>query len=246
MARWRDTAGVLEVDYFRFGLADALYDAGVIGDREGRDALLDSIADEVSALCEAEGRPACHAFTGPVPMGVVRARDIAAAARHPLGHLGELFTVDVARDTSAADAGPLAIVQDFEDVSNQHPSGASLSADGEQVLYSSSRDVAWWWWRVMLAIAAVAMPLVRVVGLVAAVVLVRRHRTAPLVAGFVLLGTAYVRAAQVALATRFSMAYYGQFYLQSAALLLHVATVLWLVAAVTELRGSINRRSGAG
>jgi hypothetical protein len=177
MARWRDTSGVLEVDYFRFGLADALYDTGVIGDREGRDALLDSIADELAALCEAEGRPACHAFTGPVPLGVVRARDIAAAARHPFGDLGELFTVDVERDTSAADAGPLAIVQDFEDVSNQHPSGASLSADGEQVLYSSSRNVACGWWRVMLAIAAVAMPLVRVAGLVAAVVLARRHRT---------------------------------------------------------------------
>ena len=158
------------------------------------------------------------------------------AAGRPFADLGELFTVDVARDTSAADAGPVAIVRDFENVSNQHPSGASLSADGEQVLYRSSRNVAWWWYRAMLAIAAVAMPLVRVAGLAAAVVLVRRHRKAPLVAGFVLLGSAYLRAAQVALATRFSMAYYGQFYLQSAALLLHVAAVLWLVAALTAPR----------
>lgn len=247
MARWRDTAGVLEVDYFRFGLADALYDAGVIGERRDRDALLDAIADEVSALCKQEERPACHAFTGPVPLGVVRARDVFRAAGRPFVDPAVLFTVDVARDHSAAEAGPIGIVGDFENISNQHPRGASLSADGEQVLYSSSRGIAWWWDRVLLAIAGVAMPVLRVAGLVAGVMLVRRRCTAPLVAGLVLLGTAYLRAAQVALATRFSMAYYGQFYLQSSALLLHVATVVWLVAAVrmrrTDVASSFPRRS---
>ncbi|MEO8698239.1 MAG: glycosyltransferase family 39 protein [Acidimicrobiales bacterium] len=236
MAHWRDTAGVLEVDYFRFGLADALFAAGVIGERRDRNALLDAIADELGELCEDEARPACHAFTGPVPMGVVRARDVLHAAARPFADPAMLFTVDVVRDTSAAEAGPVAIVDDFENVSNQNPRGASLSADGEQVLYSSSRGVAWWWDRVLLAIAAVAMPVLRIAGLVAGVVLVRRRCTAPVVAGLVLLVAAYLRAAQVALATRFSMAYYGQFYLQSSALLLHVATILWLVAALRMWR----------
>ncbi|MEO5839239.1 MAG: hypothetical protein ABIQ73_23385 [Acidimicrobiales bacterium] len=238
MARWRDMTGVLEVDYFRFGLADALYDTGVIGERSERNALLDDIADEVAALCKSEGRPACHAFTGPVPMGVVRARDVLHAAAQPFADPAMLFTVDVARDKSAADAGPAVIVDDFEDVSNQNPRGASLSADGEQVLYSDSRGFAWWWDRVLLAIAAVAMPVLRIAGLAAGVVLVRRRCTAPVVAGLVLLWAAYLRAAQVALATRFSMAYYGQFYLQSSALLLHVATILWLVALVSRSRFS--------
>ena len=232
MARWRDTAGVLEVDYFRFGLADALYDAGVIGERRDRNALLDAIADELGVLCEQEERPACHAFTGPVPLGVVRARDVIHSAGRPFADPAVLFTVDVARDKSAADAGRIAIVRDFENISNQHPRGASPSADGEQVLYSTSRGFGWWWDRVLLAIAAVAMPVVRVAGLASGVVLVRRRCTGPVVAGLVLLGMAYLRAAQVALATRFSMAYYGQFYLHSSALLLHVSTVLWLVALV--------------
>jgi hypothetical protein len=237
MARWRDTSGVLEVDYFRFGLADALYEAGVIGERRERNALLDDIADEVAALCEHERRPACHAFTGPVPMGVVRARDVVHAAARPFADPATLFTVDVARDKSAADAGPVAIVDDFENVSNQNPPGASLSADGEQVVYSDARGFAWWWDRVLLAIAAVAMPVLRVAGLAAGVVLVRRRCTTTVVAGLVLLGAAFLRAAQVALATRFSMAYYGQFYLQSSALLLHIATTLWLVAVVRLRQG---------
>ncbi|MEO8694843.1 MAG: hypothetical protein ABI658_15055 [Acidimicrobiales bacterium] len=236
MARWRDPAGVLEVDYFRFGLADALSGADLIGERRDRNALLDAIADEVSALCEAEGRPACHAFTGPVPMGVVRARDVVHAAARPFADPAMLFTVDVARDKSAADAGPVAIVDDFENVSNQNPRGASLSAEGELVMYSSSSGIAWWWDRVMLAIAAVAMPVLRIAGLGAGVVLLRRRCTAPVVAGLVLLGAAYMRAAQVALATRFSMAYYGQFYLQSSALLLHLATILWLASAAPPQR----------
>jgi hypothetical protein len=241
MARWRDGSGVLEVDYFRFGLADALSDTGVIGERQSRNALLDAIADEVGALCDRERRPACHAFTGPVPLGVVRWRDIAAAAGRPFADPSVLFSVDVARDETAADPGPVAIVRDFENVSNQRPRGAVSSSDGAEVTYRADRGVAWWWHRVLLAIASVVVPLVRVAGLFAGIVLLRDRRFAVVSAGIVLLGTAYLRAAQVALATRFSMAYYGDFYLQSSALLLHVAAVLWLVAATQRFRWPGNR-----
>ena len=234
MARWRDSAGVLEVDYFRFGLADGLYDTGVIDERRDRNELLDSIADEVGDLCEADARPACHAFTGPVPLGVVRARDVVAAAGRPFADPAVLFRVDVARDERAADSGPVAIVRDFENVSNQRPHGGSLSGDGALIVYRDDRGIAWWSNRVLLAIAAVTVPMVRVAGLLAGVVLARDRKFSVLVAGLVLVGAAYLRAAQVALATRFSMAYYGHFYLQSSALLLHVAASLWLVAVVRE------------
>jgi hypothetical protein len=234
---WQLSGGIIYVDALRFGLADGLAITGDLADPSRRTAVLDELTDEIDALCEADHRPACGAFAGPPPIPVVRFSDVVDAALRPFSGLEQLLMVEGPPPDVAGADGPVELLRDWERATNTAPPGGSYTITGDTVHFTTSTTtVSSVFVSAYLLIGRVLSPLLRIVGILSAVVLVRSRRWRVLALGAALLACAYLRAAEVAMAEHFLIGDFDFHYVQPAATLVHVTALIWLGVAVPLLR----------
>ncbi|MEY2400813.1 MAG: hypothetical protein QOJ08_924, partial [Ilumatobacteraceae bacterium] len=230
---WQLGGGIIYVDALRFGLADGLALTGDLPDSSRRDRALDAVSDEIDALCKADDRPACGAFAGPPPIPVVRFADVLDAAARPFTGLRQLLLVEGPPPDVAGADGPVELLQDWERATNTSPPGGSFTINGDTVHFTgTTTTISSVFVSAYLAIGRLLSPLVRVVGILSAVVLIRRRQWRVLALGAALLACAYLRAAEVALAEHFLIGDFDFHYVQPAATLVHVTALIWLGATV--------------
>jgi hypothetical protein len=230
---WQLGGGIIYVDALRFGLADGLALAGDLADPSRRDRALDAVSDEIDGLCKADRRPACGAFAGPPPIPVVRFTDVLDAAARPFTGLRQLLLVEGPPSQIVGADGPVELLQDWARATNTSPPGDSFTIDGDTVHFSgTSTTVSSVFASAYLTIGRLLSPLVRVVGILSAIFLIRRRQWKVLALGAAMLACAYLRAAEVALAEHFLIGDFDFHYVQPAATLVHVTALIWLGAAV--------------
>jgi hypothetical protein len=231
--KWQLQGNVVYTDAVRFAMATALSDLGVIADPARRSDLLDRLTDQLNVLCDEDHRPSCDAFTGPPPIPVVHLADLVHATFRPFTGLRELFFVEGPPPPEPGTDGPESLLRDWERITNTSPApGGVVITDGWVHFVAPPSTVSGVVVRGYLQLGRIISPLVRIAGVLSAVVLVRRRRWKVLALGLALLGCAYVRAAQVALAERYLVGDYDYHYVQLAALLVHLAAIVWLAAAL--------------
>ena len=234
---WQLVGGIVYVDALRFALADGLALSGDLADPSRRDGILDDLADEIDALCEADHRPACGAFAGPPPIPVVRFGDVFDAATRPFSGLRQLLMVEGPPAAAAGTDGSVEQLRAWERATNTSPPGGSYVVDGDTVYFAgSTTTISSVVVSGYLTIGRILSPITRVVGLLSAVILVRRRQWRVLALGCALLACAYLRAAEVALAEHFLIGDYDFHYVQPAATLVHVTALIWLGVAVRVSR----------
>ena len=234
---WQLVGGIIYVDALRFGLADGLALSGDLPDSSRRTAVLDALTDEIDALCEVDRRPACGAFAGPPPIPVIRVSDVVHSALRPFTGLEQMLMVEGPPPDVAGVDGSLALLQDWERATNTSPPGGSYTITGDTVHFTTSTTtVTSVLVSAYLLIGRVLSPVVRVLGILSAVLLIRRRRWRVLGLGATLLACAYLRAAEVAMAEHFLIGDFDFHYVQPAATLVHVTALIWLGVAIPLLR----------
>jgi hypothetical protein len=229
---WRRD-GVMYVDAMRFGLMRGLDLSGVIADPAERTAVLEGIATEVGELCRVDGRPACDAFAGPPPIPVVRVGDVVHAVTRPLTGWEQLLMVEGPPAAIQGENGTVAQLRAWERIINTSPRPDSFRIEGDLVAFGTARSTvgsvleSGYLW-----LSRIVSPIVRVAGLVALLVLIGRRRWGLASIGLVLFGTAWIRASQVALATRFRIGDYDFHYVQPAAVTIHALALVCVLALV--------------
>ena len=241
---WQLSGGIVYVDALRFALADGLALTGDLPDASRRDHALDALSHEIDALCTADHRPACGAFAGPPPIPVVRFGDVMHAAVRPFTGLRQVLMVEGPPPAVAGDDGSAQLLHDWERATNTSPPSGSYVVDGDTVHFTApTTTVSSVFVSIYLAIGRVLSPITRVLGIVAAVFLVRRRQWRPLALGGALLLCAYLRAAEVALAEHFLIGDYDFHYVQPAATLVHVTALIWLGVAGQRAAADSQRRA---
>jgi hypothetical protein len=234
---WQLVGGVIYVDALRFGLADGLALSGDLPDSARRTAVLDELTDEIDALCKADDRPACGAFAGPPPIPVIRFSDVAHSALRPFSGLEQLLFVEGPPPDVAGADGSVELLQDWERATNTSPPGGSYTITGDTVHFTASTTtVTSVFVSTYLVVGRVVSPIVRILGILSAIVLVQRRRWRVLALGGALLLCAYLRAAEVAMAEHFLIGDFDFHYVQPAATLVHVTALIWLGVALPLLR----------
>jgi hypothetical protein len=234
---WQFIDGIIYTDALRFAMADGLAFTDNLSDPSRRSAVLDELSDEIDALCEEDNRPACGAFAGPPPIPVVRFSDVVDAALRPFSGLEQLLMVEGPPSDVAGSDGSVAQLQDWERATNTSPPGSSYTIDGDTVHFTApTTTVTSVFVSAYLLIGRVLSPLVRIVGILSAIVLIRSRRWRVLALGGALLACAYLRAAEVAMAEHFLIGDFDFHYVQPAATLVHVTALIWLGVAVPLLR----------
>lgn len=227
---WR-RGDVIYVDAIRFGIGSGLDRAGLIADSQSRSASLDGIADEVDQLCLADRRPACATWAGPPPIPVVRSNDLVAALIRPATGFEQMIMVEGPPGSIRGTDSTVALLRSWERITNTSPAPGSYVIDGDNVIFGPTPnsvgrilESAYLW------TCRVLTPLLRVAGLVAFAAILIRRRWRVVAVAAVLLGTAWIRASQVALATRFRIGDYDFHYVHPAATCLSVAGLICLAS----------------
>jgi hypothetical protein len=237
-AEWRREEGIVYLDAVRFAMAGGLDEAGVLADPARRTAVLQGVRAEVEALCVADSRPACDGWTpAPPPIGVVRVGDLVTAVRRPLTDWRPLLTVERGPLPTAGDDGSEAVLRQWERVTNTSPpSGSYTVTDGVVRFGERPHSVATRIDDLYLGLGRLVTPAVRVLGLAALGVLAWQRRWRLVTIAAVVLVAVWVRAAQVALATRFGVGDYDFHYLQPAATSIHVVALTALAGVSSTTR----------
>ncbi len=235
---WQREGGVIYTDAVRFAMDGGLELAGVLADEQRRNSVLDGIADEIQDLCVADHRPACDGWTpAPPPIPVVRFDDLTAAIRRPLTDWTPLLTVERGPLPTTGDDGSVHVLIQWERIINTSPPDGTYTVDGDVVHFgarpdSFANDLD----DGSLALGRFVTPIIRVAGLLSVLVLAWKRRWVLVAFAGTVMVAVWIRAAQVALATRFGVGNYDFHYLQPAATAIHVLALTALGAAFSVLR----------
>jgi hypothetical protein len=167
----------------------------------------------------------------------VRFSDVVDAAARPFTGLEQLLLVEGPPPDIAGADGPAALLHDWEQATNTSPPGGSYTIDGETVHFTApTTTVTSVFVSTYLFLGRVLAPIVRVAGILSAILLIRRRQWGVLALGAALLACAYLRAAEVALAEHFFIGDFDFHYVQPAATLVHVTALIWLGTTVRLFR----------